>query len=78
MSDESHLWSGRFENAPDEEVFRFQASFRFDRRLFDDDVEGSLAWAEALGAAGVLSAADAASIREALIEIRRRGRDDPV
>ena len=77
MNDEPHLWSGRFEGAPDEEVFRFQASFGFDRRLFEDDVEGSLAWAEALAGAGVLSAADAASIRDALIEIRRRGRDDP-
>ena len=77
MSGESHLWSGRFESAPDEEVFRFQASFGFDRRLFDDDVEGSLAWADALAEAGVLSAADAASIREALTEIRQRGRDDP-
>ena len=77
MSDEPHLWSGRFDSAPDEEVFRFQASFGFDRRLFDDDVEGSLAWAEALAAAGVLSAADAGAIREALVEIRQRGRDDP-
>ncbi|MYH29764.1 MAG: argininosuccinate lyase [Acidobacteria bacterium] len=77
MSDEPHLWSGRFDSAPDEEVFRFQASFGFDRRLFDDDVTGSLAWAEALAAAGVLSAADAAAIREALVEIRQRGRDDP-
>ena len=77
MSDEPHLWSGRFGGPPDEEVFRFQASFGFDRRLFDDDVEGSLAWAEALGAAGVLSAADAGAIRDALIEIRQRGRDDP-
>ena len=77
MSDEPHLWSGRFDDAPDEEVFRFQASFGFDRRLFDDDVEGSLAWAEALAAAGVLSAADAGAIREALVEIRQRGRDDP-
>ena len=77
MSDQSHLWSGRFDSAPDEEVFRFQASFGFDRRLFDDDVEGSLAWAEALAAAGVLSAAEAGAIREALVEIRRCGRDDP-
>ena len=76
MSDESHLWSGRFDSAPDEEVFRFQASFGFDRRLFEDDVEGSLAWAEALAAAGVLTAADAGAIRDALIEIRRRGRDE--
>ena len=77
MRGESHLWSGRFEDAPDEEVFRFQASFGFDRRLFDDDVEGSLAWAAALAAAGVLSAADAAALRAALIEIRQRGREDP-
>ena len=77
MSDESHLWSGRFEGAPDEEVFRFQASFGFDRRLFADDVEGSLAWAEALAAAGVLTPADAGSIRDALLEIRQAGRDDP-
>ncbi len=77
MSEEPHLWSGRFESAPDEEVFRFQASFGFDRRLFDDDVEGSLAWAEALAEAGALSTPDAGAIRDALIEIRRRGRDDP-
>ena len=73
----AHLWSGRFDSAPDEEVFAFQASFAFDRRLFEDDVTGSLAWAEALAGAGVLSAADAAAIRAALITIRDRGRDDP-
>ena len=44
----STLWSGRFPGAPDEDVFRFGASFRFDRRLFEDDVTGSLAWADAL------------------------------
>ncbi|MEE2635813.1 MAG: argininosuccinate lyase [Acidobacteriota bacterium] len=73
----THLWSGRFDTAPDAEVFQFQASFRFDRRLFDDDVTGSLAWAEALAEAGVLSTTDAAAIRTALLEIRDRGRDDP-
>lgn len=72
----SHLWSGRFDTAPDEEVFDFQASFGFDRRLFDDDVTGSLAWAEALAAAGVLSTRDATAIRTALTEIRDRGRAD--
>ena len=52
----STLWSGRFASAPDQDVFAFGASFAFDRRLFDDDVEGSRAWAEALLRAGVLSA----------------------
>jgi len=73
----THLWSGRFGAAPDEEVFEFQASFGFDRRLFEDDVTGSLAWAEALAAAGVLSPGEATAIGRALAEIRDRGRADP-
>ncbi len=49
----STLWSGRFDSEPNAAVFDFGASFRFDRRLFEDDVIGSLAWAEALADAGV-------------------------
>ena len=71
----AHLWSGRFEQAPDQALFEFGASFRFDRRLFEDDVRGSLAWADAIAAAGVLSDADARAIRTALGEILRAGRD---
>ena len=55
----SHMWSGRFDMAPDEDVFSFQASFGFDRRLFEDDVTGSLAWADALAEAQVLAVAEA-------------------
>ena len=77
MTEDRHLWSGRFAEAPDQEVFEFQSSFSFDRRLFDDDVEGSIAWAEALAGAGVLSADDAAAIMTGLTEIREQGRQDP-
>ena len=73
----THLWSGRFDTPPDDEVFEFQASFGFDRRLFEDDVAGSLAWAEALAAAEVLSSGEAAAIRTALTEILECGRADP-
>jgi argininosuccinate lyase len=72
----AHLWSGRFDDPPDAALLQFGASFRFDRRLFDDDVRGSLAWAEALAAAGVLNASDASAIRRGLEEIRERGRSD--
>jgi argininosuccinate lyase len=71
------LWSGRFDTAPDPAAFDFQVSFGFDRALFEDDVTGSLAWAEALGAAGVLSKQDAAAIRRGLEEILEEGRRDP-
>jgi argininosuccinate lyase len=72
----AHLWSGRFEGDPDAELFAFGASFRFDRRLFEDDVRGSLAWAEGLERAGVISGADGSSIKGALQEILRRGAAD--
>ena len=71
----SHLWSGRFEGDPDAKLFEFGSSFRFDRRLFEDDVQGSLAWAEALAKAGVLSAHDAAAIAGGLRDILARGAD---
>jgi len=71
------LWSGRFDSAPDPAAFDFGVSFPFDRRLFEDDVTGSLAWAEALARAGVLDAKDATAIAEGLASILERGRKDP-
>ena len=73
----AHLWSGRFDGDPDAALFAFGASFRFDRRLFEDDVTGSVAWSEALERAGVISATDGAAIRDALAAILERGRQDP-
>ncbi|MDP2389378.1 MAG: lyase family protein, partial [Acidobacteriota bacterium] len=72
-----HLWSGRFDSAPDPAAFDFGVSFPFDRRLFEDDVTGSIAWAAALADAGVLDAADAKAIAEALAAILEQGRTDP-
>ncbi|HZP48535.1 MAG TPA: argininosuccinate lyase [Vicinamibacterales bacterium] len=71
------LWSGRFDSAPDAAALEFGSSFRFDKRLFEDDVTGSLAWARALAGAGVLSAAEARDIEVALGEMLARGRTDP-
>jgi argininosuccinate lyase len=73
----SHLWSGRFDAAPDSAAFQWGASFRFDRRLFEDDVTGSLAWARALARAGVLEHDDARDIEAALTAMLDRARSDP-
>jgi argininosuccinate lyase len=73
----STLWSGRFDAAPDQAAFEFGASFRFDRRLFEDDVIGSVAWARALAKAGVLAGDEARQIEAALGDILDRGRSDP-
>ena len=66
------LWSGRFDTAPDPAAFEFGISFGFDRALFEDDVTGSLAWAEALGAPGVLAKEDAAAIETVLKPFSRK------
>jgi argininosuccinate lyase len=71
------LWSGRFDTAPDPAAFDFGISFGFDRALFEDDVIGSIAWAQALATAGVLSASDASAIEHALRDILEQGRRDP-
>jgi argininosuccinate lyase len=65
----AHLWSGRFEGDPDAALVEFGRSFGFDRRLFEDDVRGSQAWATALERAGVLDAADAAAIQSGLRDV---------
>ncbi|HEX6162789.1 MAG TPA: argininosuccinate lyase [Vicinamibacterales bacterium] len=71
------LWSGRFDAAPDPAAFDFGVSFPFDRRLFEDDVTGSIAWAEALTRAGVLDATDSKAIADGLAAILEQGRRDP-
>ena len=71
----AHMWSGRFDSDPDAALFEFGASFRFDRRLFEDDVRGSMAWAEALERAGVITPADVKALCSALEEILSRGAD---
>jgi argininosuccinate lyase len=71
------LWSGRFDSAPDPAAFDFGVSFPFDRRLFEDDVTGSIAYGDALEGAGVLTAGDAQAIKLALTEILEQGRKNP-
>jgi argininosuccinate lyase len=72
-----HLWSGRFDAAPDPAAFDFGTSFPFDRRLFEDDVTGSLAWAEALVNCGALTPEDGRKIRDGLHAILEQGRREP-
>jgi argininosuccinate lyase len=73
----TNLWSGRFDAAPDAAAFEFGASFRFDRRLFEDDVTGSIAWGRALANAGVLSADEARQIEDTLNALLAQAKADP-
>jgi argininosuccinate lyase len=70
----ANLWSGRFSNEPDPTAFEFGSSFRFDKRLFEDDVRGSLAYVEGLVRAGVFKADEAETVKNALNDILDLGR----
>ncbi|MGB8212331.1 MAG: argininosuccinate lyase [Anaerolineales bacterium] len=49
------LWGGRFTGKLDPQAWALNASLGFDRRLALQDVRGSIAWAQGLEQAGVLS-----------------------
>jgi argininosuccinate lyase len=66
------LWGGRFAAEPAPELDRLNRSLPVDRRLWREDVEGSRAWAAALGGAGVISAAEAASLCSGLDRVASR------
>lgn len=64
------LWGGRFEEQPDELVFAFNASISFDRRLYEEDITGSIAWAQALQRAGIISTQESEMLRSGLEQVR--------
>ena len=51
----NRLWGGRFRGGPAPEMSRFADSLPFDRRLWKADIAGSVAYAQALEQAGVLT-----------------------
>lgn len=71
------LWGGRFTERPDETFAEFNDSFRFDRRLFEADVRGSIAHANALTGAGVLTAEETAAINGGLSRLLEQAVSDP-
>lgn len=51
----AQLWGGRFTKQTDQLVFDFNASLSFDRRLFHQDVRGSIAHATMLAKQGIIT-----------------------
>jgi argininosuccinate lyase len=71
------LWGGRFSGAQDPVFESFHRSLPFDRRLWREDIRGSVAWARALAGAGVLDAPEVETITSALARLERElGADD--
>ncbi len=65
----SKLWSGRFQKSTDERVDDFNSSIRFDKRMYRQDIKGSMAHAEMLGLQGIIPKEDADKIIKGLGDI---------
>ena len=64
------LWGGRFSKATNELVQQFNSSIDIDKRLYKEDIEASLAWANALQTTGTLSKDELQSITSGLNQIK--------
>lgn len=63
------LWGGRFAEGTDALAHQLNASLPFDQRLWREDLAGSVAWAQALAAAGVLTGLEAVQITAGLQQV---------
>ena len=71
------LWGGRFTQAADKRFKDFNDSLRFDYRLAEQDIEGSIGWSKALVNVGVLSAEEQQQLEVALNELLIEVRSNP-
>ena len=66
------LWGGRFEKSTDEMINEFQASINFDKRMYREDIQGSMAHAKMLAAQKIISDEDAQKICAGLEKILKQ------
>ena len=67
----SNLWGGRFREATDASAYKFNQSISFDRRMYREDIEGSIAHATMLGKQGIISEEESCLITDGLKKIRK-------
>lgn len=71
MNEMASLWGGRFEKEMDDIVKQFNASIGFDKRMYNEDIDGSIAHVTMLGEQGIVSMEEKDIIINGLEEIRK-------
>ncbi|GGB07025.1 argininosuccinate lyase [Agarivorans gilvus] len=71
------LWGGRFSQAADTRFKQFNDSLRFDYRLAEQDITGSIAWSKALLSVGVLNQDEQSKLEEALLDLGKQVAENP-
>ncbi|ABR73632.1 argininosuccinate lyase [Actinobacillus succinogenes] len=71
------LWGGRFTQAADKRFKDFNDSLRFDYRLAEQDIEGSIGWSKALVSVNILTQDEQRQLEKALNELLIEVRSNP-
>jgi len=75
----TRMWGGRFDGAMASLMEKFNASLPFDRRMWEEDILGSIAYARALQRAGVITVQESQELERGLEQVLiefREGRFD--
>lgn len=64
------LWAGRYEHGAAESLRKLNDSLPFDKRLYAEDIQGSVAWAKALARASVLTGEEEAQLETGLARVK--------
>ena len=67
------VWGGNYTGDPDRDFWEFNRSFPFDRRLLNEEIAASRAYARALGRCDAIPAGDADKLDAAPVPGGRRG-----
>ena len=62
----AQLWKGRFKKELAKETNDFNSSIKFDSRMFEEDIKGSIAHATMLGATGIIEKSESDKIVDGL------------
>ena len=67
----SNLWGGRFSRDMDEIVKYYNASIFFDQKMYNEDIDGSIAHVTMLAEQGIVTKAESEAIIAGLEQIRK-------
>ncbi|MCS6210625.1 argininosuccinate lyase [Shewanella baltica] len=71
------LWGGRFQGETSALFKLFNDSLPVDYRLFEQDVVGSIAWADAIASVGIITATECSDLKKALNDLLVEVNGDP-
>ena len=70
------MWGGRFSLAPSEIMEKINASIDFDKKLYNEDIDGSITHCKMLAKQGIITQDESKQILKELEEIRQEIKDN--